>query len=391
MIFDENLYRISLNPPRFCYTDHATPLDQAKIGLRIVLVERLKTMMKRTSKVLALALAVATASTLSVVGVTAAHADASKTACVILPDENAGSRWEPGDHPALDAILTGAGFTTNFQNAKNDPTQYVTLGDQMLATGCGVMILTDLNGAGATVATKAKAQGIPVIAYDRPIANADYYISFDNNLVGQLEAQTVINGLKAAGKNPKTASVVCGKGDPTDGNAAMFWGGSATVLAKAGVKCAFTLKGTWDAPTEGTEFEQAYTALKGKIDGVVAPNDANANAIITILNKNHQKVAIGGQDSGQVGLSNVLLGYQTATVYKPFHAEAKLAASTAIALLNGQKPAYTKTNNGVPFIFAQPILVGPTGVEQVVKNGDITTAALCVGPVAAACTKYGVK
>jgi len=344
--------------------------------------------MKKTSKVMAFALAVAT--TFSIVGVAPSFAAKNTTACVILPDTNAGSRWEPGDHPALNQILTAAGFKTNFKNAHNDTAQYGTIADQMLATGCGVMVLVDLQGAGVTVTQKAKKQGIPVIAYDRPIAGADYYVSFDNEKVGALQAQTVLNGLKAMGKDPKTASVVYGKGDPTDGNAAMFFNGALAVLKAAGVKPAFTMKGTWDAPTEGNYFEQAYTALKGKVDAVLSPNDANANAIITILDKNNAKAAISGQDAGTVGLGNVLLGKQTATVYKPFHVEATLAANTAIALLKGQKPAYTKSNQGVPFLTATPILIGPSGVEQVVKNGDIKAADLCVGAVAAACTKYGV-
>jgi D-xylose transport system substrate-binding protein len=345
--------------------------------------------MKKSVKALAVVAAIATS--LTVVAAAPSFAAKNKTACVILPDTNAGSRWEPGDHPALKQLLTKAGFKTNFNNAHNDVAQYATIADQMLATGCGVMILVDLNGAGVTVTQKAHKQGIPVIAYDRPIAGADYYISFDNTKVGALQGQIIVNGLKAEGKDPATASIVYGSGDPTDGNAAMFLNGALGVLNAAGAKAAFTMKGTWDAPTEGTEFEQAYTALGGKVDAVLAPNDANANAIITILDKNNQTAVISGQDAGVVGLSNVLLGKQTATVYKPFHLEANLAAATAVALLQGKKPAYTKKNNGVPFIFAQPILINASGVEQVVKNGDITVAALCTGDVAAACTKYGVQ
>jgi D-xylose transport system substrate-binding protein len=344
--------------------------------------------MKKTVKAIALSLAVAT--TFSLVGMAPSFAAKNKTACVILPDTNAGSRWEPGDHPALNSILTKAGFKTNFNNAHNDTAQYGTIADQMLATGCGVMILTDLNGAAVTVTQKAHKQGIPVIAYDRPIPGADYYISFDNTKVGALQAQILINGLKAEGKSPATASIVYGSGDPTDGNAAMFLNGALAVLKAAGAKPAFTMKGTWDATKETNYFEQAYTALKGKVDAVLAPNDANANGIITILDKNNAKAVISGQDAGQVGLSNVLLGKQTATVYKPFHLEATLAANTAVALLNGKKPAYTKKNLGVPFIFAQPILVSASNVELVVKNGDIKASALCVGDVAAACTKNGV-
>ena len=69
------------------------------------------------------------------------------------------------------------------------------------------MLLVDYNGAAAAVAAKAKAQGIPVIAYDRPFTGADYYVSFDNEKVGELEGQMIVDGLKAAGKDAATAKV----------------------------------------------------------------------------------------------------------------------------------------------------------------------------------------
>ena len=84
---------------------------------------------------------------------------AGGNACVILPDSQSSDRWENQDRPAIQAALESAGFTADIQNAQGDTNQYLTIGDQMLATGCGVMILVDLNGSGATVAEKAKAQG----------------------------------------------------------------------------------------------------------------------------------------------------------------------------------------------------------------------------------------
>src|SRR5438067_1628177 len=133
----------------------------------------------------------------------------------------------------------------------------------------------DLNGAGSQVLTKAKAQGVPVIAYDRPITGADYYVSFDNTKVGELEGQMVVDGLKKEGKDLKTAKVVCMSGDPTDGNAAFFLKGATKAMSAAGIKCAFSPKGTWVASKSGIEFAQAYTALKGNIDAVWTANDAN--------------------------------------------------------------------------------------------------------------------
>ena len=346
--------------------------------------------MKKTA--FSAAVAIAAASALLLTGTGAAHAAGSKRACVILPDADSGTRWESGDRPALDKALKAAGFETDIQNAQKDTAKFATIADAQLAKGCGVMVLVDYQGAGASVATKAKAQGIPVIAYDRPIAGASYYVSFDNTTVGALQGQTVVDGLKAAGKDPKTASIVYGSGDPSDGNAKMFLDGALAVLKKAGAKAAFTMKGTWDGPTAGTEFEQAYTALKGKIDAVLAPNDNNAASIIAILDKNKQKAVISGQDASVAGLQNVLLGKQTATVYKPFKVEAKVASDLAIKILKGQKVTVSKKlADGTPFLASTPILIKAATVKTVVAAGDAKVADVCTAAVAAACKKYGVK
>ena len=315
-----------------------------------------------------------------------------KRACIILPDADSGTRWESGDRPALDSAVKAAGFVADIQNAQADPAKFATIGDQQLTKGCGVMILVDHKGAGAAVAAKAKAQGIPVIAYDRPIKGADYYVSFDNLKVGELEGQTVLDGLKAAGKDPKTASIIYSSGDPSDGNAKMFSDGAKAVLTAAGAKPAFEMTGTWDGEKAGTLFEQAYTSVQGKVDAVLAPNDNNAAAIITILDKNGKSAAISGQDASTAGLQNVLLGKQTATVYKPFKVEAKVASDLAIKLLKGEKPTVDKKlDDGTPFLASTPILVGPDKVKDVVAAGDAKVADLCTAAVAAACTKYGVK
>jgi D-xylose transport system substrate-binding protein len=254
------------------------------------------------------------------------------------------------------------------------------------------MILVDFQGAGASVVEKAKAQGIPTIAYDRPIKGADYYVSFDNAKVGELQGQMIVDGLAAAGKDIKTASIVYSSGDPADGNAKMFLDGALSVLNAAGAKAAFTMEGTWDGAKAGTLFEQAFTAVKGKVDAVLAPNDNNAASIIAILDKNGLTVPVSGQDASVAGLQNVLLGKQTATVYKPFTIEAKAASDLAIALLKGEKPAANKTlEDGTPFIALDPISTSADKVKDVVAAGDAKASDICTADVMAACDKYGVK
>jgi D-xylose transport system substrate-binding protein len=319
--------------------------------------------------------------------------DTTARACIILPDSASSPRWEGGDRPALEKAFTDAGFESDIQNAEGDESKYATIADQQLSKGCGVMILVNYNDAGVAVAEKAAAQKIPVIAYDRPLSGADYYVSFDNEQVGELEGQSIVDGLKAAGKDPATAKVVYVGGDPTDGNAAFFHDGADKVMAAAGIKPVFETPGTWDGAKAGTEFEQAYTQLGGDIDAVWAANDTNAAAVIAVLDKNNKKLPVSGQDASIAGLQNVLLGKQVATVYKPFSLEAKAASDLAIKILKGEDVGTIdkKLDDGTPYIAVTPVLVGPDKVQSVVDAGDAKAADICTDAVAAACEQYGVK
>ena len=324
----------------------------------------------------------------------------AKRACVILPDTASSPRWENGDRPALQKAFTDAGFTADIQNADGDTNKYATIADQELTKGCGVMILVDYNGAAVAVTQKAQKQGIPVIAYDRPITTgsadapkmlADYYVSFDNEKVGELEGQSIVDGLKAENKDPATAIVVYMGGDPTDGNAKLFHDGAAKVMSAAGIKPAAEPTGVWDGDKSATNFEQALTSLGGKVDAVWVANDTNAAGVITVLDKNGLKVPVSGQDASTAGLQNVLLGKQYATVYKPFHLEADAASSLAIQLLKGKKPTESNSLYGKPFIAVVPINITADKVETVVTAGDAKASDICTADVAAACTKFGVK
>jgi D-xylose transport system substrate-binding protein len=325
---------------------------------------------------------------------------ASTRACVILPDTASSPRWENGDRPALQKAFTDAGFDADIQNAQGDTSKYATIADQELTKGCGVMILVDYNGAAVAVTQKAQKQGIPVIAYDRPITTgskddpkmlADYYVSFDNTKVGALEGQAIVDGLKAAGKDASKAVVVYMGGDPADGNAKLFHDGAVSVMSAAGIKPAAEPTGVWDGDKSATNFEQALTSLGGKVDAVWVANDTNAAGVITILDKNGLKVPVSGQDASTAGLQNVLLGKQTATVYKPFKAEADLASALAIKLLKGQKPTSDTQLYGKPFLAATPINITADKVESVVTAGDAKASDICTPELAAACAQYGVK
>jgi D-xylose transport system substrate-binding protein len=321
----------------------------------------------------------------------ASGAAAGKRACIILPDAASSSRWENGDRPQLEQAFKAQGVETDIQNAQNDTSKYATIAQQQLTKGCAVMLLVDLNEAGVQVAQKAKSQGVPVIAYDRPIEGADYYISFDNFHVGELEGQMIVDGLKAEGKDPATAKVVYVGGDPTDGNAKQFHDGADKVMSAAGIKPAFETPGSWMPAKVQTYFEQAYTAMKGDIDAVWVANDFNAASVISVLDKNGKKVPVSGQDASPPGLQNILLGKQIATVYKPFQLEAQASVDLAMKLLNGEKPpAPTTAADGTPFIPQTPVLVDAKNMKVVFDDGNAEISDVCTKEVADACQKAGL-
>lgn len=325
-------------------------------------------------------------------------ASADGKGCVILPDSQSSDRWENQDRPSIQAALEGAGFEVDIQNAQGDTNQYLTIGDQMLAAGCGVMVLVDLNGSGATVAEKAKAQGIPVIAYDRPFAPADYYVSFDNVKVGQLQGEGLLKCLADNGVDAASAQIVFLNGSPTDGNAAMFKSGYESTLAAAGIT---PVKDEsvpdWDNQQGGVIFEQMFTDLGGRIDGVLSANDGLGGAAIAVLDKNGLTLPVTGQDATLSGLQNVLLGKQCMSVFKNTALQAADASALAIALLNGESPSVPGTVDvdgvSVPAKYSEPVIVYASNVQDVLDAGTagFTAAELCAGDVAPKCAEFGIE
>jgi D-xylose transport system substrate-binding protein len=131
---------------------------------------------------------------------------------------------------------------------------------------------------------KAKAQNVPVISYDRLILNADvdYYISFDNEKVGQLQGTALVDRLKGDGKS---GSIVMINGAPTDNNAKLFKQGAHSVIDSSGFKVAKEYDTPdWSPDKAQTEMEQAITAVgKTGFVGVYAANDGTAGGAIAAM------------------------------------------------------------------------------------------------------------
>jgi D-xylose transport system substrate-binding protein len=307
---------------------------------------------------------------------------------VILPDTESSVRWETADRPALEAAFKEAGVDYDIQNAQNDADKMAQIADSMITGGVTVLAIVNLdNASGAAIEEKAKNQGIATIDYDRLTlgGSASYYVSYDNEKVGQLQGEGLQNCL---GKDKK-ANIVYLNGSPDDSNATSFSKGAHSVLDANSnyTKVAEQAVPKWDNEQAGTIFEQMFTQQKGKIDGVLAANDGLGGAAIAILQKNGVagKVPVTGQDATVQGLQDVLAGTQCMTVYKSAKQEAGALADLAIGLTKGEKGDTTGTvkdtegNRDVPSVLLDPVAVTKDNVKAVIDDGGQKAADVCKG------------
>lgn len=321
---------------------------------------------------------------------------------VILPDSASSDRWETADRLYLEAAFEEAGVEYDIQNAQGSREDFQTIADQMITSGVNVLITVNLDsGTGATVIENAKAQGIATIDYDRLTegGGADYYVSFDNERVGQLQGETLVQCLEGV-DTPLVAEL---NGSPTDNNATLFKNGYDSVLDPLYDSGEFE-KGPdewvpdWDNAQGGTIFDQMLTDTDGEIDGVLAANDGLAHAVITVLERNglNGTVPVTGQDATLQGLQNILTGDQCMTVYKAIEEEANAAADLAVALAGGDKPETEATvtdpvtEEEVPAVLLEPVAVTADNIQTVIDDGFTDYAELCAGEYAALCDEAGL-
>ncbi len=254
----------------------------------------------------------------------------------------------------------------------NEETQMAQV-ENMINRGVDVLVIIPYNGEVlSNVIAEAKREGIKVLAYDRLINNADldFYISFDNEKVGELQAKSLLERV------PEGNYFLMG-GSPVDNNAKLFRQGQMKVLKPQIDSGKIKIVGdqwvdAWLPENALKIMENALTANNNKIDAVVASNDATAGGAIQALAAQGLagKVAISGQDADLAGVKRIVAGTQTMTVYKPISKLADEAAQIAVKLGKGETPeSNSKLNNGkkdVPAYLLTPLQVDKSNIDSTV-------------------------
>ncbi|MEU5519586.1 multiple monosaccharide ABC transporter substrate-binding protein [Streptomyces sp. NPDC047860] len=324
---------------------------------------------------------------------------------IAMPTKSS-ERWI-ADGNNVKKLLEDKGYKTKLAYGEDDPDQQVAQIENMITQGVKALIVAAIdNKSMNNVLQQAKDAGIPVISYDRLILgteNVDYYASFDNEKVGELQGTYIVEklGLKDGGKQgPFNIELFAGSND--DNNTRYFFQGAMNVLKPYIDKKQLVVKSKqtelnqvttlrWDGGTAQKRMDDILTSAyrSDRVDAVLSPYDGISIGILSALksdgygSKDKPLPVVTGQDAEVASVKSIIADQQSMTVYKDTRELAKVATGMVDALLNDKKPETNDTttyDNGakvVPAYLLEPVAVDKENYrEAVVDSGYIKESDL---------------
>lgn len=294
--------------------------------------------------------------------------------------------------------LEAAGYKTSLLYGEDDTDTQVSQIENMITQGVSALIIAAIDNKSLdNVLQQAKDADIPVISYDRLILNSpnvDYYASFDNEKVGELQGGYIVEklGLKdGSEKGPFNIELFAGSND--DNNTKYFFQGAMNALqpyidkkqlvvrsGQTNLNQVTTLR--WDGGTAQKRMDDLLTAAykKERVDAVLSPYDGISIGILSALksddygSKSKPLPIVTGQDAEVASVKSIIADEQTQTVYKDTRKLAEVAANMVDSVLNDKKPELndTKTyDNGtkvIPAFLLDPVNVDKSNYKEVVVD-----------------------
>ena len=232
------------------------------------------------------------------------------------------------------------------------------------------------------VLKEAREMGIYIICYDRIVenVNADLYITIDNEKVGTLMGEALIQAC------PEGGNIFAINGSPTDRNVDEVVRGFNKAIEGSNLNVVYTgYCDNWMAELAGNYVTQGLEVTKD-IVGVMCGNDDLASQAVKVLSENRLagKAAVVAQDADLAACQRIVEGTQEMTVYKPIEQEANTAAEFAVALGKGEDitsgegeyKAVETFNDGtydIPYYKIDPIAVTAENMDKVIIDGGFHT------------------
>ncbi|MGC9377618.1 multiple monosaccharide ABC transporter substrate-binding protein [Streptomyces sp. MH13] len=321
---------------------------------------------------------------------------------IAMPTKSS-ERWI-SDGANVEKELKAKGYETKLVYGEDDPDQQVSQIENMITQGVDALVIAAIDNKSLNnVLQQAKDADIPVISYDRLILgteNVDYYASFDNSKVGELQGTYIVEklGLKdGSEKGPFNIELFAGSND--DNNTKYFFNGAMSVLKpymdkgelvvrskQTALNQVTTLR--WDGGTAQKRMDDLLTSSyrSARVDAVLSPYDGISIGILSALKSDGYGSAskpmpvVTGQDAEVASVKSIIAGEQTQTVFKDLRELAKVASNMVEASLNDKEPEVNDTksyDNGakvVPAYLLQPVSVDKANYEKVLVEGGTYSA-----------------
>lgn len=324
----------------------------------------------------------------------------TEMAIALLLPESKTARYEAVDRPAFEGLVARRCTECKvlYANADQDAALQQQQAEAVLTQGAGVLVLDAVDADAAVgIVEEANRRGVPVIAYDRFIANADidFYVSFDSRRIGQLQGEALARALALDGLDPSAPKgVLMVNGAATDPNSAQLEQGARAAFDGLPIN----VLAEYDTPDWSPDKAQEWvtgqlTEFSGQVDAVLAANDGTAGGAISAMYAAGLDPIppVTGQDAELTAMQRIITGDQVMTVYKAINEQARTAAELAVRLLRGETPMPTSRVQGVPALLLSPVSVNIGNLRRVIIDGGVyTTEEICVQPYTEACAEAGL-
>lgn len=279
-------------------------------------------------------------------------------------------RWQR-DRDVFVSVAKELGAEVNVQNANGVVEEQKKQIDYFIQKGMDVIVIIAIDPASLRESvSRAKEAGIKVVSYDRLIndADVDLYISFDNEMVGEMMAEGLVRQSIHGG------NVVMLGGSPTDNNVPLVEGAFRRVMEENKVTILDSIHAdNWRAE-EAAAYIYANPDIIARTDAIMCGNDDLATQAVRALAETRRagKMLVVGQDADLAACQRIVEGTQVMTVYKPVEKLATRAAEEAVALAQGRNPSgedvVTIESGGyrVPYIGLKPISVNRDNIDEVI-------------------------
>ncbi|NMA67278.1 MAG: sugar ABC transporter substrate-binding protein [Clostridiaceae bacterium] len=318
---------------------------------------------------------------------------------ISMPTQSS-ERWIK-DGGTMKEILEKRGYTVDLQFAEDDiPTQKAQI-ENMITKGASVLVIAAIDGSTLSeTLDQAGKDGIKIISYDRLLVNTDavsYYATFDNRRVGQLQAESLVEGLKKLkGEGPYNVELFAGS--PDDTNSYYFYQGAMDILQPlidAGTVRIVSGQtkqeeiGTlrWDGAVAQARMDALLAAhyTDGTVlHGVLSPYDGISRGVLSALTSfgyvpGEDLPVVTGQDAEASSIKLIISGEQYSTILKDTRDLAEVAANMVEAVLKGEEPEINDTetyNNNVkivPSYLLEPFIVTKENYKELVIDSGYLT------------------